>query len=123
MLLNVKLVQGSNKPTIPTGAISKEIEEELEKIGKGFEKELQENFEDYYEMIIDQYQKDAKKYGVTSTYELYKSQSNYHLNQILNRFLDSKYDHNERGGYAYTLKSDYKKHIKRYCKTKCQRRC
>ena len=52
---------GSNKPMIPQGAISKEIEEELEKIGKGFEKELQDNFENYYEMIIDQYQKDAKK--------------------------------------------------------------
>ena len=103
---------GSNKPIIPKGAISKEIEEELEKIGKGFEKELQENFEDYYEMIIDQYQKDAKKHGVTSTYDLYKSQSNYHLNKILSSFLDSKYDHNERGGYAYTLKSDYKKILK-----------
>ena len=103
---------GSNKPMIPKGAISKEIEEELEKIGKGFEKELQENFEDYYEMIIDQYQKDAKKHGVTSTYDLYKSQSNYHLNKILGSFLDSKYDHNERGGYAYTLKSDYKKILK-----------
>ena len=103
---------GSNKPMIPKGAISKEIEEELEKIGEGFEKELQENFEDYYEMIIDQYQKDAKKHGVTSTYDLYKSQSNYHLNKILSSFLDSKYDHNERGGYAYTLKSDYKKILK-----------
>ena len=40
---------------------AKEIEEELEKIGKDL-KELQENFEDYYEMIIDQYQKDAKKH-------------------------------------------------------------
>ena len=104
---------GSNKPAIPTGSISKEIEEELEKIGKGFEKELQENFEDYYEMIIDQYQKDAKKHGVTSTYDLYKSQSNYHLNKILGSFLDSKYDHNERGGYAYTLKSDYKSILKK----------
>ena len=103
---------GSNKPMIPKGSISKEIEEELEKIGKGFEKELQENFENYYEMIIDQYQKDAKKHGVTSTYDLYKSQSNYHLNKILSSFLDSKYDHNERGGYAYTLKSDYKKILK-----------
>ena len=63
-------------------------------------------------MIIDQYQKDAKRHKVTSTYDLYKSQSNYHLNKILNRFLDSKYDSNERGGYAYTLKSDYKKILK-----------
>jgi hypothetical protein len=103
---------GSNKPSIPKGTISKEIEEELEKIGKGFEKELQTNFEDYYEMIIDQYQKDSKKKEVTSTYDLYKTKSNYHLNKILNRFLDSKYDHNERGGYAYILKSDYKTILK-----------
>ena len=104
---------GSNKPAIPKGAISKEIEEELEKIGKGFEKELQANFEDYFEMIIDQYQKDAKKAERTNPYDLYKSQSNYHLNKILHNFLDSKFDGDARGGYVYSLKSDYKSTLKK----------
>ena len=97
----------AKKSAIPTGVLNKEIEQELEKIGKGFAKELEENFEDHYNRLIKQYQADAKRKGSTSTYELYKSNDNYHLNKILSNFLDSEYDHTERGGYAYKLKKDY----------------
>ena len=34
---------GTKKNPVPTGVLNKEIEEELEKIGKGFAKELEEN--------------------------------------------------------------------------------
>ena len=39
---------GTKKNPVPTGVLNKEIEEELEKIGKGFATELEENFEDHY---------------------------------------------------------------------------
>ena len=96
---------GTKKNPVPTGVLNKEIEEELEKIGKGFAKELEENFEDHYHRLIKQYQADAKRKGSTSTYDLYKSNDNYHLNKILSNFLDSEYGPN--GHYVYSLKKDY----------------
>ena len=107
---------GTKKNPVPTGVLNKEIEEELEKIGKGFAKELEENFEDHYNRLIKQYQADAKRKGSTSTYELYKSRDDYHLNKILSNFLDSEYNHKERGGYAYTLKKDYKSIVDKMAK-------
>ena len=97
---------GTKKTAIPTGVLNKEIEQELEKIGKGFAKELEENFEDHYNRLITQYQADAKRKGSTSTYDLYKSKENYHLNKILSNFLDSEYGPN--GHYVYSVKKDYK---------------
>ena len=97
---------GTKKNPVPTGVLNKEIEEELEKIGKGFAKELEENFEDHYNRLITQYQADAKRKGSTSTYDLYKSKENYHLNKILSNFLDSEYGPN--GHYVYSVKKDYK---------------
>ena len=96
---------GTKKSAIPTGVLNKEIEQELEKIGKGFAKELEENFEDHYHRLIKQYQADVKKYDKTNTYDLYKSNDNYHLNKILSNFLDSAYGPN--GHYVYSLKKDY----------------
>ena len=107
---------GTKKNPVPTGVLNKEIEEELEKIGKGFATELEENFEDHYNRLIKQYQADAKRKGSTSTYDLYKSRDDYHLNKILSNFLDSEYDHKERGGYAYTLKKDYKSIVDKMAK-------
>lgn len=97
---------GTKKNPVPTGVLNKEIEEELEKIGKGFAKELEENFEDHYHRLVKQYQADAKRKGSTSTYDLYKSNDNYHLNKILSNFLDSAYGPN--GHYVYSVKKDYK---------------
>ena len=96
---------GTKKNSVPTGVLNKEIEEELEKIGKGFAKELEENFEDHYNRLIKNYQADAKRKGSTSTYDLYKSRDDYHLNKILSNFLDSEYGPN--GHYVYSLKKDY----------------
>ena len=105
---------GTKKNPVPTGVLNKEIEEELEKIGKGFAKELEENFEDHYNRLIKNYQADAKRKGSTSTYDLYKSNDNYHLNKILSNFLDSEYGPN--GHYVYSLKKDYKSIVDKMAK-------
>ena len=112
----VKRQIGVGKKTnpIPAGVLSKEIEEELEKIGKGFAKELETNFEDHYHILVQRYQADAKKKGSTSTYDLYKSKENYHLNKILSNFLDSAYGPN--GHYVYSVKKDYKTIIDKMAK-------
>ena len=52
---------GTKKNPVPTGVLNKEIEEELEKIGKGFATELEENFEDHYNRLIKNHQADAKR--------------------------------------------------------------
>ena len=105
---------GTKKNPVPTGVLNKEIEQELEKIGKGFAKELEENFEDHYNRLITQYQADAKRKNSTSTYDLYKSRDDYHLNKILSNFLDSAYGPN--GHYVYSLKSDYKSIVDKMAK-------
>jgi len=105
---------GTKKSAIPTGVLNKEIEQELEKIGKGFAKELEENFEDHFNRLITQYQADAKRKGSTSTYDLYKSKENYHLNKILSNFLDSEYGPN--GHYVYSVKKDYKSIVDKMAK-------
>ena len=105
---------GTKKNPVPTGVLNKEIEEELEKIGKGFAKELEENFEDHYNRLIKNYQADAKRKGSTSTYDLYKSNDNYHLNKILSNFLDSEYGPN--GHYVYSVKKDYKSIVDKMAK-------
>jgi len=105
---------GTKKNPVPTGVLNKEIEEELEKIGKGFAKELEENFEDHYNRLIKQYQADAKRKGSTSTYDLYKSRDDYHLNKILSNFLDSEYGPN--GHYVYSVKKDYKSIVDKMAK-------
>ena len=105
---------GTKKNPVPTGVLNKEIEEELEKIGKGFAKELEENFEDHYNRLIKNYQADAKRKGSTSTYDLYKSNDNHHLNKILSNFLDSEYGPN--GHYVYSLKKDYKSIVDKMAK-------
>ena len=105
---------GTKKNPVPTGVLNKEIEEELEKIGKGFATELEENFEDHYNRLIKQYQADAKRKGSTSTYDLYKSRDNYHLNKILSNFLDSEYGPN--GQYVYSVKKDYKSIVDKMAK-------
>jgi len=105
---------GTKKSAIPTGVLNKEIEQELEKIGKGFAKELEENFEDHFNRLITQYQADAKRKNSTSTYDLYKSKENYHLNKILSNFLDSEYGPN--GHYVYSVKKDYKSIVDKMAK-------
>ena len=105
---------GTKKNPVPTGVLNKEIEEELEKIGKGFATELEENFEDHYHRIVKQYQEDVKRTGNTNTYDLYKSKEDYHLNKIVGKFLDSAYGPN--GQYVYSLKSDYKSIIDKMAK-------
>ena len=83
-------VGAGNKPTAANiGALSKEIEEELEKIGEGFRKELKKTFVKNYENIVSKYEKDAERAGTTNTYRIYRDKSNYHLNTILSKFLDS----------------------------------
>jgi len=105
---------GTKKNPVPTGVLNKEIEEELEKIGKGFAKDLETNFEDHYHILVKRYQKDAERKGSTRTYDLYKSKENYHLNKILSNFLDSEFQ--KGGGYVYNLKTDYKSIIDKMAK-------
>ena len=112
----VKRQIGVGKKTnpVPTGVLNKEIEEELEKIGKGFAKDLETNFEDHYHVIIKKYQADAKRVGRTNTYDLYQTKQNYHLNKLLGNFLDSEFQ--KGGGYEYSLKKDYKSIIDKMAK-------
>ena len=111
----VKRQIGVGKKTnpIPAGVLSKEIEEELEKIGKGFAKDLETNFEDHYHAIVTKYQADAKRRGSTNTHDLYRDKQNYHLNKLLNNFLESEY---KDGRYVYNLKKDYKSIIDKMAK-------
>ena len=112
----VKRQIGVGKKTnpVPTGVLNKEIEEELEKIGKGFAKDLETNFEDHYHVIIKKYQADAKRVGRTNPHDLYQTKQNYHLNKILGNFLDSEFQRG--GGYVYNLKKDYKSIIDKMAK-------
>ena len=43
---------GTKKNPVPTGVLNKEIEEELEKIGKGFAKELEEKGQNIFKAFL-----------------------------------------------------------------------
>jgi hypothetical protein len=107
-------VGAGNKPTAANiGALSKEIEDELEKIGKGFRKELEKTFVKNYENMVSKYEKDAERVGSTNTYRIYRDKSNYHLNTILSKFLTMI---DNTGGGTYEVAKDVKSRIDKRAK-------
>lgn len=104
-------VGAGNKPTAANiGTLSKEIEDELEKIGKGFETDLQANFEDHFHGLLDKYKADVKTTGKTNPYDFYKTKATYGRIEILRRLLDGD------SRFNYTIKTDYKSVITKLAK-------
>jgi len=102
--------QGTKTTPASLGTLSKEIEDELEKIGKGFEKDLQANFEDHYHMLLDKYKADVERTGRTNPHDFYDTKATYGRIQILRHFLEGD------SRFNYWVAKDYKSRITKLAK-------